>query len=233
MLSARRPLFEVVTSANANARALTTADNVRALIGSPTADDALITTLIDRASANMARYCRLASDTTGAMPTFALEACKATWAPTGFSSIYPYPRRDEPDRLILPWRKPIAMTALTEDGTTLVASADYRLMPGGILERLDASSGAPKLWSQGVIVATFNSGFSLPSDAPPDLEQACIDQVKFWYLTRKRDPSLRSEQVPDIYQAAYSVAGGDSIGESGLLVSVEGALAPYKDWSQG
>ena len=37
----------------------------------------------------------------------------------------------------------------------------------------------------------------------------------------------------DAMSISYSVAGGDSIGSSGLLTQVEAALAPYRNWSAG
>ena len=60
-----------------------------------------------------------------------------------------------------------------------------------------------------------------------------IEQVKMKYLATDRDPALRSENTPDVWSGSYAVAGGDSIGSSGLLPQVEAALAPYKNWSAG
>ena len=51
-----------------------------------------------------------------------------------------------------------------------------------------------------------------------------IEQVSTMYLGRQRDPALRSETTESVGSATYSVAGGDSIGRSGLLLSVEAAF---------
>lgn len=231
----RRPLFEVVTpAADEAARALTTAANVRTIIGSLAGDDAVLTVLINRASAEMAKCAKLARDTIGTPPTFGAEACRATWPAAGFGLYIPAPWvvPGEGESLVLPWRTPVSeIASIVEDAVTLAEGVDFRSMPGGVLERL--RNDAVISWSRAKIVVEFTAGYDLPAEVPDDLEAAAIEQVKFWYASRKRDPSVRSETVPDVYQGAYSVAGGDSIGASGLLVSVEGVLSAYKDWSQG
>lgn len=219
------PFFEVTTAAStAAARRLTTATKVQAvLFGGTATDTTLIETMIDRVSAQAASFCNLAQDAVGTFPTFGRETCRATWyTKTGGS---------RGSKLLLPWRVPItSITSVVEDGETLTTATDYRLMTGALIERL--SSDAPISWSPGKIVVIYVTGWQLTSadQVPPDLEAAVIDQVKVMYQTRARDLTLRSEQVPDVYTAAYSVAGGDSIGDSGLLAQVENALAPYKSW---
>ncbi len=86
-------------------------------------------------------------------------------------------------------------------------------------------------WSTGKIVVSYTAGWSLPTDVPAELEGQVIEQVKMKYLATDRDPALRSENTPDVWSGSYAVAGGDSIGESGLLKSLEGALSPFKAWA--
>ena len=100
-----------------------------------------------------------------------------------------------------------------------------------MLERMDGD--APTCWSTGRIVVTYTAGWSLPDEVPAELEGQVIEQVKMRYLATDRDPALRSENMPDVWSGSYSVIGGDSIGSSGLLVALEDALAPFKNWSQG
>ena len=197
MQTGRRVLFEIVTpAANAAARALTTAANVRAIIGSPSGDDSMLTTLIDRASAEMAKCAKLARDAAGALPTFGSEACRATWAAAGWG-LYtppPWPQPGVDDSLVLPWRIPVStITSVVEDSVTLTAGTDFRLMPGGVLERL--MNDAVVTWSRAKIVVLYTAGYSLPGSVPPDLEAAAIEQVKFWYLTRDRDPTDRGHTL--------------------------------------
>lgn len=217
----RDPIFEVTSAAaNSAARRLTTAAKVQAvLFGGATTDTALIEAMIDRVSARAAKHCNLARDAIGTLPTFGRETCRATWAAD---------RCRQACELVLPWRVPVtSISSVVEDGVTLSAT-DYRLRGGAILERL--SDDVPVPWARGPIVVAYVAGWQLESadQVPPDLEAAVIDQVRTAYQTRARDLTLRSEQVPDVYAATYSVAGGDSIGNDGLLVHVEAALADYR-----
>lgn len=216
------PLFEVTTpAADAAARRLTTAAKVRALIGSPDGDDTKIETLIDGVSAECATYCNLARPADMASPpTFGEEVVKATWLST-------CERRTA--MLILPWRVAITPGQVVEDGINLTVNVDYRLIGGGMLQRI--SDGAPRCWSSAGIVAPYTAGWELPANVPPELERQVIEQVKMAYFNAAQNPALRSESVPDVYQASFSVAGGDSIGKSGLLTALESALAPFKSWA--
>lgn len=215
----RADLFEVTSTEIALAsRRLTTPAQVQAL-GVGSGADTVLNSIIDRISALAVRYCNLAIDIGAKAPTFASETCQATWFKSSVT---------RSTQILLPWRVPItSITSVVEDGTTLTVSTDYRLTAGGILLRL--SNDGPVEWNVGKIVVVYVAGWSsLSSNVPPDIEARVIDQVKMEYLSRARDGSVRSETVPDVYQAAYGVAGGDSVGDSGLLVSLEGALEPYR-----
>ena len=118
---------------------------------------------------------------------------------------------------------------MIENGATLVINAGFRLLGSGMLERMAAD--ALVCWSTGKIVVSWTAGWSLPTDVPSELEGQIIEQVKMKYLATDRDPALRSENTPDVWSGSYGVAGGDSIGESGLLKSLEAALAPFKGWA--
>lgn len=212
------PLFEVTTSAaTAAARRLTTAAKVRALIGSPAGDDTKIETLIDGVSAECASQCGLARPANMASaPTFGQEVVKATWLKAS---------RSRGTMLTLPWRVAITPGQVVEDGVNLAVNVDYRLVGGGMLQRI--SGDTPVRWSGGKIVVPYTAGWVLPDGVPPELERQVIEQVKMAYFGAGDDPRVRSEAIPDTYQASYAVAGGDSIGRSGLLLSLEGALVPF------
>jgi hypothetical protein len=126
-------------------------------------------------------------------------------------------------------RTPVtAIAAVVEDGVTLTA-ADYELDDKtGQLWRLDGAGNRSCWRSCALITVTFTGGYALLTTLPHDVERACLDQVKAMFVPRGRDPTVRSENVPGLGQVAYAVAGGDSFGASGLLSSVEGALAPYR-----
>lgn len=216
------PLFEVTTAAaDAAARRLTTAAKVRALIGSPSTDDAKMEAIIDGVSAECARYCNLARPANMASPpTFGQEVVKATWMKT-------WDRRTSV--LILPWR--VAMSAfgqVVEDGVNLTVNVDYRLIGGGMLERL--SGDASRCWSSGKIVVPYTAGWDLPADVPADLESQVIKQVTLGYYGADRDPGLRSDSTEGVGSETYAVIGGDSISETGFLKSLETVLGSYRSW---
>lgn len=213
------PLFEVVTpAATAAARRLTTAAYVAATMSAPPAN-ASLEVYIDEVSAKASQFCGLASDGINP-PTFARETVRGTWYSTC---------NDRGQKLLLPWRTPVAsITSVVEAGETLAADT-YKLLPGGMLLRL--SSDTPTCWSTGKIVVVYVVGWAdtLSSNAPADLQSAVAEQVKYRAWSIDRDPSLRSENEPDVYSASWSVPGGDSIGSSGFLLQVESALAPYRN----
>ena len=216
------PLFEVVTpAANAAARRLTTAAKVQAALRIGAVDTPLIESIIDAVSGECVRFCNLARAVAGPVPTFGQEFVCATWLGTDMG---------RKSTLILPWRAPITtVDSVIEDGATLVMNTDFWLLGGGMLERMAADS--PVCWSTGKIVVSYTAGWSLPADVPAELEGQVIEQVKMKYLATDRDPALRSENTPDVWSGSYAVAGGDSIGESGLLKSLEAALSPFKAWA--
>lgn len=213
-------LLETTSAAAADgARRLTTKEKVKADLDiTATTWDTLIDQYIDQVSDDAARYCDLAADTAGAFPTFGAETLRATWFAYGES-------RD--DALLLPWRPKLAVTSVVENGVTLAAGTDYRLDAGGELRRLCDS--IPVAWDPCyTVVVAFTAGWSLPTGVPAALEARVIDQVKLSYASRKREPGLRAMAIEGIGSETYSVAGGSSIGESGLLVSLESALGPYR-----
>ena len=213
----------VTPAANAAARRLTTAAKVQVALRIGAVDTTLIESIIDAVSGESVRFCNLARAATGAVPTFGQEVVRATWLVAG---------QGRGSMLLLPWRTPItAIGSVVEEGTSLVLDTDCRLISGGMLERM--AEEAPTCWSTGKIVVSYTAGWSLPADVPGELEGQVIEQVKMRYLATDRDPALRSENIPDVWSGSYAVAGGDAIGRSGLLVALEDALAPFKDWSQG
>jgi len=219
------PLFEVVTpTASAALRRLTTAAKVRAMIGSPSGDDTKLESIIDRVSGDAATYCKLARGVAGDLITFGSEALRATWQKV---------RDPRGTKLILPWRTPVTLiTSVVEDGVTLAAGTDYQLVGRSMIERL--CNDAPIRWSCGKIVVLYSAGWTLPEGVPPELEGKVIEQVKTVYMGAERDHAVQSETINDVYAATYAAPGGTmGMGTSGLLMELEAALSPFKDWSAG
>ncbi len=238
MMPVGRPRFEVVVgTANAVERRLVTADIIRALTGIPASvNDTTLNLMIDATLAQCATYCRLARD--GAKPiTLAQESVRATWQadawlwPAGW---YPYyGAYTEPSTLLLPWRTPITSIAITDGETELVENTDFRLLGAGVVERMAG------VWpTTGSVVIDYIAGWVPLSDdpsydydgetMPADLVALIADQIRLANDRRDIDLNLRSEDVPNVWSGTYNLAGGDTIGESGLLRTLEDALTPFR-----
>ncbi len=61
-----------------------------------------------------------------------------------------------------------------------------------------------------VIEVEYEGGYYLPGGEesfdptlPEDVERACIETVKGWWLARERDPAIQSEKIGDFWSATY------------------------------
>lgn len=216
-----RPLFEVTSTALPIAQQrLASVDALKALMAleDDGSEDDLIESLLDRATADMVAHCKLATASDGRAATFARETCRATW--------FAGECRDH--NLLLPWRVPVTtISSVVENGVALTAGTDFQLFSAATLVRL--ANDAPRAWSGGKIVVTFIAGWELPAGAPSSVTAAALEQTKYSYAGRDRDPALRSEGVPDVYTASWSVPGGDSF-KGVLLPQVEAALHHFTNW---
>lgn len=125
-------------------------------------------------------------------------------------------------------RRPLTtITSVSENGTLLVAGADYEAdKEPGLLSRL--ASDKQSNWVAGAkIVALYESGYSLPGSAPKDLQKAARALVKAQWLSKGRDPLVRSESVPGVYEVAYWVGGLP--GGATWPSEIEAALGAYRN----
>lgn len=239
MISLGRPTFEIVEPATAESRRLVSVDTIRTLTGLPETGTGSITDealglLIDAELARMARSCRLATSRATA-PTLALEEVRATWLPvtTRVNDWVPSVNwSSEPSQILLPWRAPIVSIDVSEGETELVEHTDFRLLDGGMLERVGARWGA-----SGTIVVDYSAGWVPMVDypdtqegepMPADLVALLGDQVRMAADRRDIDLNLRSEDVAGVWSGTYNVAGGSALAESGLLLPLHDALSPYR-----
>jgi len=222
-------LLETTAAATDDAtnRSLTTSTKVKeALRITDSNSDTIIAALIPRATALIVAWCRLARDAAGSKPTFARETLRATW--------HSEPISNRGSELYLPWRVPVfSIDSVVEADTTLTVSTDYLLMGStpGRLRRI--SSDVPIEWSTGKIVVIFKAGFSvatsLATNMDAAIEAAAIEQIKAMLFAADRDPTIRSENVPDLAAVSYSVPGGDVMGAHVLLPAVRDMLAPWRN----
>lgn len=205
--------YKTVVDTVATSKNLTIKATVKAEIGETTTTyDDQIDTNIRQASALIVGHCNR---------EFASEKVTDSFRPGSMSCLETL------------WLSRVPVTtvhAVVEDGATLT-SIDYEINANsGELWRLD-SAGERTTWATGVLITVQHTGgYVSLTTLPHDVERACIDQVKAIFQGRQRDPTLRSVNMPDVFQASFALAGGDNFGPSGLLKSVEGALAPYRRW---
>lgn len=211
---------------------LTTRDRAKNELGIDSTEfDDLISDMIVRASSAIARETRR---------VFGVETVTETMDGTG-------------SRLLGLSRTPVVeVTEVTEDGTAITdwlieddeAGALYRANGWGI-------SGGLRMWgteaySSGYILpgyrdqrysVTYRAGYLLPSevnpfltpgvpqDLPGAVEQACLETVKAWYLSRDVDANLSSVQVGQ-FRVSYSDSASKTAPGS-LPASALGLLRNY------
>lgn len=206
--------ISVVTAADS--QQLTTVSAVKSLLGlTTTADDALLGTLIDRASIAINNFC---------LRSFAAETLLETLAASG---------RNQNLRLA---RFPIiSVSSVQLDGVD-VDSSLYTLQEPelGFLFSLYGWR-----WTQGQLsyAVTYQAGFKLPgqtnapvgaANLPADIEAACIDTTKVLYLQAQDNPNIYSESVPGVYSVVYH-ASRSSGGSDIIPGSSQSALLGYRD----
>lgn len=126
-------------------------------------------------------------------------------------------------------RYPIrTMTSVVIDGDTLAAGS-YRISEDtGELYFLDAGESAS--WDIGTLgVVTYVGGYLFPEDTgedlPPVLESAVLEMITMYWMSRGRDPLLKSEENPGVARFEYWVG---AIGRSGSLPpSIQGKLDDF------
>ncbi|HYF88980.1 phage head-tail connector protein [Azospirillum sp.] len=160
---------------------LTTLAKVKAELQSPDADDTLLTTLIEQASATIETFCGRSFAAAAATETYRI----ARWR----------------ERLILERTPVVSVASVLLNGETLDPAAYEVESPGaGFLLRLDGS-GCSIGWPAGRVAVTYTAGYSA---TPPDVERCCIDVVKLGYFARCRDPMLRSYENPDVERMSWT-----------------------------
>lgn len=168
-------------------------------------DDAFFAVQIQQASAAIVTYCNR---------EFAKETLVDTFRPecaVDYLSLARWPL--------------VSITSIVEDGETLTA-ADYESEAAtSLIYRLDGDDVRSR-WAATKIVVTYEAGYVMLTSLPHDLERACIELVKRRWFARKRDPLVKSETVPDVYEVGYWVNGnGDS---SSMPDDIALLINPYR-----
>lgn len=125
-------------------------------------------------------------------------------------------------------RWPVAeILQVIEDGSELTPDGWELDEVNGQLWRI--ANGDRSCWSGcGNTTVSYVGGYILPDDLPAAIQRAAIDQIKGTHYAAKRDPALRSENLPGLIATSWAVPGGDTIGANVLLPGVCAALAQYR-----
>ncbi|MBP2229660.1 hypothetical protein J2847_002959 [Azospirillum agricola] len=165
------------------------------------------------ASDRVADACGVAGDDAGDAPaTFAEEEAVVTFG------------RDEArgaDALLLPWRFPARVTALSVDGV-VQDSALYRADPkSGLVERLSAS-GRVTNWQGASVAITVKSGWPA-AKVPTALQDAVKRLVRLRWEAKDRELAVKAEEDDEVGRTEYWV-GGMGAGGSALPADILAAL---------
>jgi hypothetical protein len=137
-------------------------------------------------------------------------------------------------QLILTHRPITTLTSVTEDDDPVLdlvgTDKDVEIADSeaGLLRRLDGDDGVCT-WSGGVVTVVYVAGYALPASAPVDLAAAARALVKAQWLGKGRDPMVRSEVVPGVYEVAYWVGGLP--GGAAWPMEVQAAITAHRNWS--
>lgn len=223
-----RPTFAMVTpAADADARRIVSVETFRTMSGLSTTELSAEAAelMLDGALADCARSCRLAR-ASGYPITLAQEVVSATWVDCS-TVTWLYGGRS--NQLLLPWRAPITLIEVTEDGVELEEGIDFRYLGSGVVERIN--SGLACSWPMNGVEVEYTAGWLAEDEVnpvPADVVAAVCDQVKLKFYQRNTDYTLRSEDVAGVWSGSYNVPGGDAISTSGLMRPLEDALAPFR-----
>lgn len=159
-----------------------------------TSQDTALALWLTEASARVAAWSLAETDQDGHQ-TLAAVTATATWL-----------AGEAPDSpmLYLPWRPPVAVSAVTVDGVALSASG-YRVSPMGcVLTRV--IDGAIACWEPAETVVTFTGGVAV--GAQPDLIRAVVEVVRRQYHAATRDPSLKAYEIDGVIRREFWVQSG-------------------------
>jgi hypothetical protein len=124
-----------------------------------------------------------------------------------------FPRRDAPITPVIQGVDPLQLTRwpivsivsvvewpLSLTPTTLIGGTDFLEDDRyGQLIRLD-NFAFPKIWAAIPVTVQYKAGYAT---LPSDVVDACIEFVKWRYFSRMRDPGLKSQNIPGVYEASY------------------------------
>lgn len=150
-------------------------------------------------------------------------ACNRIFAQETLSEQF---RLDEAKPVLILVRRPATIASISEDDAAPLGNADWEMDGNaGLLYRLEDDRRIA--WSASKVVVAYSAGFALPGGAPRDLQKAARTLAKAQWLAKGRDPLVRSESVPGVYEVAYWV--GSLPGDVAWPAEIETVIAAYRD----
>jgi uncharacterized phiE125 gp8 family phage protein len=197
----------------ADVTALTTLERAKEELGITTnANDAILERKIDEATSDIEAH-------------LGRIFCRETITETFWGHAF-----QAPEYLTL-HRAPVVSIASVTVDAIVIPSTEYRLEPEtGILYRLTpAGYQWAWIWYQSIVVV-YDAGYLLPGQADRDLpaavEAGALALVSSYWVSRGRDGTVKSEEIPGVIRYDYWVG---AVGEAGQLPpDVTIRLAPFR-----
>lgn len=160
-----------------------------------TSSDAVLTRYIRYASQAIQQYCNR---------LFAIETIKdefffdpSTWPPKTRHNVV---------GLTLSKHPVTTVASVIENGQALSGTSDYRIdKDSGLLTRLSPDGLTFRDFSGWPVSVQYEAGFE---SIPVDVEDACLRMIRARFISRSRDPNIRSESIPGVRDVSYWVATG-------------------------
>lgn len=125
------------------------------------------------------------------------------------------------------WQYPIALdengdpiAIIVQDGSTVDAALYEANDERGLLYSIDAAGAYG--WTGLLIAVDYTAGYD---PIPDDVQAAALDWLTARWHSEGRDPSLRSETIPDLLAQTY--AGADPMNASGIPGTARDLLTSY------
>jgi hypothetical protein len=199
---------------------LVTLDQVKAALGidpTDTSQDAALQQHITQVSAAIARYCDR---------VFVQQVYRDQ-----FRAVYNWLAAGDP---LMTRQNPIAvddtglpLATITENGAIIDATAWDVNPNSGEFYRVDGALVTQ--WTGTTILIDYTAGFD---PIPDDVQAAALEWLGVqWHSGYGRDPTLRSETIPDLITQVWDTGGGSTESKTAMPASVEYLLCSYRIWS--
>lgn len=109
-----------------------------------------------------------------------------------------------------------AILSVTWDNVVLTPDQWHLDAEAGLLRRYDAFQDCWVPWFDygsfyyrsypSIVVVQYTGGYTLGIDLPPDIEAATLMQLQYRKSAGTRDPTIRSESVPNVLSTTYATA---------------------------